>query len=389
MSSPYLIISGDFVPTGGMDRANLALAVYLAETNDSVHLVAHRVHDAILKYNNVFTHAVPRPLGSHFLGEPLLNYHGKKVAKRLSSKLNPFVVVNGGNCRPRQAYINWAHYVHAAWHPSGTAKNHQPFLKRIKRNLTHQIHLRHEKEGFQNASLIIANSHLTANHISDFYQVPSERIQVVYYGSDQKIFGPVSSEERASARSLLTLPSNRPCVLFVGALDDSRKGFDHLYDAWKVLCRKSDWDATLLVVGSGSSLPYYRQAALDAGLSDKIRFLGFRSDVPTILAATDMLVSPARYEAYGLNVHEALCRGCPVLVNSMAGVAERIPDVENLSMKLTANITTEELVSSLIHWRENENRYALDAKLLSEQFHQHSWHDQMRSLVEKARSVIQ
>lgn len=372
-----------------MDRANLALAAYLAETNHSVHLVAHRVHDSIRKYQNVFFHDVPRPLGSHFLGEPLLNYHGKNVANRLSSPINPMIVVNGGNCRPRQPYINWAHYVHAAWNPSDTANNHQPFLRRIKRSLTHQIHLRHEKTGFQNASLIIANSHLTANHITNFHQVPPKRIKVVYYGSNQKIFGPVSSEERASARSLLSLPSNRPCVLFVGALDDSRKGFDLLFDTWKVLCQKSNWDATLLVVGSGSSLPYYRQAAVDHSLSDKIRFLGFRTDVPTILAAADLLVSPARYEAYGLNVHEALCRGCPVLVSSMAGVAERIPKGDNLSMKLSANVTTDEIIAALINWRENENHYAREAKLLSEQFHQHTWHDQMRSLVEQAQSVIE
>ena len=77
--------------------------------------------------------------------------------------------------------------------------------------------------------------------------------------------------------------------------------------------------------GTGAELPAWRQRAQAAGLGDRMRFLGFRSDVPEILAALDALVHPARYEAYGLSVHEALCRGVPAIVSASAGVAERIP----------------------------------------------------------------
>ena len=44
-----------------------------------------------------------------------------------------------------------------------------------------------------------------------------------------------------------------------------------------------------------------------------------------MLAACDALASPTRYEAYGLNVHEALCCGLPASVTASAGVAERYP----------------------------------------------------------------
>ena len=40
---PYLIVTGDFVKTGGMDRANYALARYVAERGAETHLVAYRV----------------------------------------------------------------------------------------------------------------------------------------------------------------------------------------------------------------------------------------------------------------------------------------------------------------------------------------------------------
>ena len=47
--------------------------------------------------------------------------------------------------------------------------------------------------------------------------------------------------------------------------------------------------------------------------------------MPSIFAACDLLIHPARYEAYGLAVHEALCRERPAIVTASAGVAERYP----------------------------------------------------------------
>ena len=114
-------------------------------------------------------------------------------------------------------------------------------------------------------------------------------------------------------------------VAFVGALGDRRKGFDRLFDAWQQLCRDPAWDADLVVAGHGGELTQWRRLAASSGLDGRIRFLGFRDDVSTVLAAADVLVHPARYEAYGLGVHEAICRGLPAIVSAAAGVAELYP----------------------------------------------------------------
>src|SRR5262249_10913406 len=77
--------------------------------------------------------------------------------------------------------------------------------------------------------------------------------------------------------------------------------------------------------GSGSELPDWQARAAAAGLCDRIRFLGFRRDVPDILKACDVLAAPARYEAYGQAVHEAPCCGLPALVTAGGGIAARYP----------------------------------------------------------------
>jgi glycosyltransferase involved in cell wall biosynthesis len=177
------------------------------------------------------------------------------------------------------------------------------------------------------ARLVIANSERTRRDLIDRLGVPPGRVHTVYYGADPERFRPPAPEERAAARARLGWAESdgRPAAAFVGALGDERKGFDTLFAAWRRLARDPGWDARLLVVGAGAMLPAWRARAAEEGLGDSVRFLGFRDDVPAVLAACDLLVSPARYEAYGLNVQEALCCGLPAIVSADAGVAERYP----------------------------------------------------------------
>ncbi|MDE3216686.1 MAG: glycosyltransferase family 1 protein, partial [Gemmatimonadota bacterium] len=68
----YTIVTGDLVPTGGMDAANLRLADYLARAGADVRLVAHRVAPQLLARPGVVWQRVAKPLNSYRLGAPLL-----------------------------------------------------------------------------------------------------------------------------------------------------------------------------------------------------------------------------------------------------------------------------------------------------------------------------
>ncbi|MDK2408773.1 MULTISPECIES: glycosyltransferase family 4 protein [Aphanizomenonaceae] len=47
-------------------------------------------------------------------------------------------------------------------------------------------------------------------------------------------------------------------VTFIGALGDQLKGFDTLFTAWQQLCKSSDWNANLVVIGVGAELPLWK-----------------------------------------------------------------------------------------------------------------------------------
>jgi glycosyltransferase involved in cell wall biosynthesis len=140
-------------------------------------------------------------------------------------------------------------------------------------------------------------------------------------------------------------------AVFVGAFGhDSRKGFDTLWSAWRSLCARSDWDANLIVAGGGRALPRWRDAIKRNGLETRIRLLGYTELVAEVLAAADLLVSPVRYESYGLNVQEALCCGVPAMVSRSAGVAERYPAELN-DLLLPNPDDASDLAMRLLHWR--------------------------------------
>jgi glycosyltransferase involved in cell wall biosynthesis len=316
---------------------------------------------------------VPRPLGSHRLGFPLLDRAGRGAAASLASRA-PVVVANGGNCRADD--VVWLHYVHAAYAPDAP----RWFFRRLVRYDRAQA-MRDELAAVQRARVVIANSGRTRRDAVELLGADEGRVEVVYYGIEPERFRPPSDDERAEARRTLGIDGDAPAVAFVGALGDRRKGFDTLFAAWRALAAEPGWDATLLVVGTGAEAGAWERRAREAGLGARMRFLGFREDVGTVLAACDALVSPTRYEAYGLAVHEALCRGLPALVSRDAGVAERYPE-EMRALLIDDPDAAEELRRRLVDWRARREEHRAAAIRLSAELRGWTWDDMAARIVD-------
>ena len=362
--SSWLLVSGDFTPFGGMDCANYALARYLA-TRDEVHLVTHHAWPDLASLPTVTVHQVLRPFNWHFLGGALLSQAGRRLWLRLAPR-GIRTIVNGGNCHVGAP--NWVHYLHAAYVPHLAGS----LVRRSKASLVYRRDLAAERLALRDAPVVICNSRRTRQDVIDRVGVDPSRAHVVYYGSDPVRFSHVAAEDRKDAKTRLGLPVGRPLIGFVGALGDRRKAFDVVFDAWTALCRHRGWDAHLIVVGTGAELPDWRRRAAAAGLDGRIRFDGYRRDMPEVFAALDLLVHPARYEAYGLSVHEALCRGVPALVTRTAGVAEQYPP--DLADLLIADPDDAgELAERLSMWRGRAERIGALVAPLSRKLRARTW----------------
>ncbi len=369
----WLVATGDFTTHGGMDRANYAVASWLAQRQRDVHLVAHRVADDLEAARGVTVHAVPRPFGAHLAGAPLLARAAARVRRRLPADTR--VLMNGGN--GVTGVPTWVHYLHAAYAPDVAVS----LRTRISATAGRRYYLAREAAALADAPLVICNSATTAAAVQRHYGVAATKTRVIYYGIDAAAFTPVDEGARQGARAALGIGAGRAVAIFVGALGDRRKGFDVLFEAWRSMSASRGWDADLLVVGAGVEQARWASRAATAGLTG-VRLLGFRTDVARLLAAADVLVHPARYEAYGLGVHEAICRGIPAIVTENAGVAERLPP-DLAPLVLPANPAVGDLIAALQRWRADPAGWRSRTAPVSAALRGRSW-DEMAADVVRA-----
>ena len=97
------------------------------------------------------------------------------------------------------------------------------------------------------------------------------------------------------------------------------------------------------------------------------------------MSAADLLVHPARYEAYGLAVHEALCCGVPVIVSSSAGIAERMPPA-------LAGLLLHDLATRFVYWRDHAADLRENTRSAGAVLRQRSWDDMAREIADLAES---
>jgi glycosyltransferase involved in cell wall biosynthesis len=378
----WVLVAGDFQRAGGMDRANAEFAAYLCATGASVHLVSHRVEDELAEHPKVQVHLAKRTGGVHFLAQRHLDRLGRTVAAQVISRVpGARVLVNGDNCDWPD--INWVHYVHREWMTQPAAA---PLWFRLKHGIDSRSHVRKELRVLKAARVMIANSERTRADLIRDVGVAPERVRTVYLGCGSE-WQTTTSDRRAAARAWLGESLERPLAAFVGGFGhDSRKGFDTLWAAWKSLCAQPEWDADLIVAGGGRALPQWREEIERSGLGSRVRMLGFTDRVPDVLAAADVLVSPVRYESYGLNVQEAICCGVPAIVSRNAGVAERYP-AELDELLLPDPEDTEDLLKRMLHWRSQIDEFKRCTVPLAATLRGWTWRDMAAQMVAVAENT--
>jgi glycosyltransferase involved in cell wall biosynthesis len=122
------------------------------------------------------------------------------------------------------------------------------------------------------------------------------------------------------ARAALDTPAGVPLVLALGRLHEN-KAFDQLLAALARL--DGVW---LWLAGAGPLEAALKAQAQALGLTDRVRFLGWRDDGSALLAAADLLVCPSRHEPLGNVVIEGWAAGRPVVAAAGAGPAQLIDD---------------------------------------------------------------
>jgi glycosyltransferase involved in cell wall biosynthesis len=146
-------------------------------------------------------------------------------------------------------------------------------------------------------------------------------------GRDPARFRP-DAAARSRLRSELGVASEQMVVLAVSRLV-WHKGYPELAAAIADVPTAALWVVGERLVSDRG--PDMRALLLDGGLGERLRLLGYRDDVPDLMAAADVFVLPSRFEGLPMSVIEAMLSGLPVIAADVRGPAEQVvPDVTGL-----------------------------------------------------------
>ncbi|HEY9675875.1 MAG TPA: glycosyltransferase family 4 protein [Waterburya sp.] len=180
-----------------------------------------------------------------------------------------------------------------------------------------------EKSVYRRCDRFIVLSKAFGTILHQDYQIPWDKIHIIPGGVDLTRFQ--DNLSRQEARTQLNWPQDR-VILFASRRLVHRVGVDKLLMALANVKSKIS-DIWLAIAGKGPLKASLEQQAMELGLCDYVKFLGFLPDehLPIAYQAADLTVMPSQsLEGFGLALAESLACGTPALCTPVGGMPEVI-----------------------------------------------------------------
>jgi len=231
---------------------------------------------------------------------------------------------------------------------------------------------------------IIAISDMVKQDMMHWYQIPEERITVVYNGVDIEHFHPRNRQYREEIRRRHGI-GEELVILFVSN-NFRMKGLGFLIRALAEVKKEDHPSLRLLVLGRDRKEPYLRLAK-KIGISEEVVFAGSTDEPEKYYGAADLLVHPTFYDACSLTVLEALASGLPVITTHCNGASGIITEGQEgfvISDPRDDQVLVEKI--SFFLNREKVERASIAARQLAESYSlERNWRE-MKNIFQKSFS---
>lgn len=134
---------------------------------------------------------------------------------------------------------------------------------------------------------------------------------------------PTRSKEEV--RKDIAIPETATLLMSVGELDDNK---NHA-TAIKALGKLGRKDVYYIVCGVGPNKDMLETYAKDNGIYENVKLLGYRSDIPDLLHASDIFIFPSFHEGLPVSVLESMATGLPSICSEIRGNVDIITDGDN------------------------------------------------------------
>jgi glycosyltransferase involved in cell wall biosynthesis len=172
------------------------------------------------------------------------------------------------------------------------------------------------------ASRILTVSEASKRDILHFFDIPPEKVQVVYNAIDHRFL--TAPDEATTDRVRQRYQLDHPFVLYVGNIRP-HKNLERLIDAFGRARPRGPEGLKLVVIGDEvSKYPSLRQTVHRHKLDKHVRFLGFQphETLASFYRLAAAFVFPSLYEGFGLPPLEAMACGTPVVTSNVSSLPE-------------------------------------------------------------------
>ena len=128
--------------------------------------------------------------------------------------------------------------------------------------------------------------------------------------------------DKASKKKDIGVPPDKTLIISAGELIE-RKNHEVIIRA---LAKINNPDIFYAIAGKGPLKDYLTDLAKDLGISERVLFLGFRTDVFELYHAADISAFPSKIEGLGLAGIEAMAAGVPLVSSNVHGILDYVID---------------------------------------------------------------
>lgn len=172
---------------------------------------------------------------------------------------------------------------------------------------------------------IIAVSESTREFLVNHERIASDRVTTIHNGIDTDAYQPRPDLRRAS-RGKWGLPASGFVVGGVGRLTH-QKNFELFLNIAAQIP-----NAFFVIGGTGEDEAALRDQVVRLGLGERVKFLGYVSDMPSLWPALDCLLLTSRYEGLPITILEAMACGVPIVASNLDGIREILRDGVNAAL---------------------------------------------------------
>ncbi|WP_422448052.1 glycosyltransferase [Thermoanaerobacterium sp. DL9XJH110] len=195
---------------------------------------------------------------------------------------------------------------------------------------------------------VVVVSKALGSCICSLWKIPEEKIRVIYNGVDVGVkyhqekpesgahMGekePFICEDISELNIVQEEITGRPCAILNIARLAPEKGVDVFIEASAIVLKKLESrergnyepvKPLFLIAGDGPMEHDLKKMALELGVEKRVRFLGYRKDIHSLIKAANAVVLSSRREGFGISLLEAMAFRKPVIGTCVGGIPEII-----------------------------------------------------------------